>query len=91
LAINQEKRGDSELGSLQFQRAWMFDGLYWEEIADMFETRDRAACSLFQLTEGEVNSIWFQILLDMLQKFLEICSKQETGLHVHSFNLQKER
>jgi hypothetical protein len=68
LAINQEKRGDSELGSLQFQRAWMFDGLYWEEIADMFETRDRAACSLFQLTEGEVNSIWFLMLLSNITK-----------------------
>ena len=91
MAINQEKREDSELGSLQFQRAWMFDGLYWEEIADMFETRDRAACSLFQLTEGEVNSTWFLMLLDMLQKMLEICSKQEIELRVHSFNLQKVR
>ncbi len=26
---------------------------------NLFETRDRAACSLFQLTEGEVNSFGF--------------------------------
>ncbi len=62
-----------------------------KNVRNLFETRDRAACSLFQLTEGEVNSIWFLMLLDMLQKMLEICSKQEIELRVHSFNLQKVR
>ena len=49
------KRQTEKLGGgIQFERAWMYDGFQWDDIADMSEPRDRPACSLVQLEDGGV-------------------------------------
>ena len=35
-------------GGYALKTAWMYDGLYWERVANMGEVRDRPACSLVE-------------------------------------------
>merc|ERR1711970_1599574 len=41
-------------GGFAINRAWMFDGYYWVELANMFEVRDRPACSLLNKENGQI-------------------------------------
>ena len=53
--IDRNKRQTQKLfGGLALRRAWMYDGIYWANIADMSEVRDRPACSLVELPDGHI-------------------------------------
>jgi hypothetical protein len=41
-------------GGKSLDRAWLFDGTYWEEVAPMATVRDRPACSLIQKEDGTI-------------------------------------
>lgn len=41
-------------GGISLKRTWLYDGLYWMETADMSVPRDRPACSLVELPDGQV-------------------------------------
>ena len=40
-------------GGYILSRAWIYDGYYWRKIPDMPVTRDRPACSLVEMSNGE--------------------------------------
>lgn len=42
-------------GGFALKRAWLFDGYYWTEIADMHIVRDRPACSVLEMPDGTVS------------------------------------
>ena len=41
-------------GAIQTDKAWIYNGLTWEEKAPMSVARDRPACSLVNMPNGEV-------------------------------------
>ena len=42
-------------GGFALKRAWLYDGYYWTEVADMSTIRDRPACSVLPLHDGQVS------------------------------------
>ena len=48
---------ESFVAGRSLSKAWMYDGNYWEEVPDMSITRDRPACSLVQLPNGEAREL----------------------------------
>ena len=50
-----KRQVDSALGGgIALNRAWLYDGYYWNEVADMSIVRDRPACSLLNLPNGSI-------------------------------------
>ena len=45
---------DVYVPGLGLNKTWMYDGNAWENMPDMHEVRDRPACSLLQLDNGEI-------------------------------------
>ena len=47
---------DVIFGGIPLKRAWLYDGYYWAEIADMQFVRDRPACSTVTKADGSVST-----------------------------------
>jgi hypothetical protein len=41
-------------GGFALKRAWLYDGYYWSELRDMSVIRDRPACSIVSMPDGQV-------------------------------------
>ena len=49
------RQADGDIGGgVTLNRAWLFDGYYWNEVSDMSQVRDRPACSLVNMPDGSV-------------------------------------
>ena len=53
--------------------AWMYDGYYWTELPPMSTIRDRPACTLVQLDNGDVNLLvscnWDRCIFNLYFEF----------------------
>ena len=47
--------GEREDDARALDDAWMYDGYYWSDLPPMSTVRDRPACTLVQLQNGDIN------------------------------------
>ncbi len=62
-------------GGTYFDRAWIFDGKDWRNIAPMSVARDQPACSLVEMDDGEVSpSVRLSVCLSVCSSVrLSVC------------------
>ena len=53
-------------GALQTNKTWLFNGNTWEEKAPMSIPRDRPACSIINMPDGEVGVYTFTAILKLI-------------------------